>query len=43
MRKNICKCYNTQMITLQNIQTAHGAQYSKNNQPKNNIKNGQKT
>ena len=37
--KNICKQSNWQGINLQNIQTAHAAQYQKNKQSKN----GQKT
>ena len=30
MGENICKQINGQRINLQNIQTAHGAQYQKN-------------
>ena len=33
MGQNICKQSNRQRINLQNIQTAHGAQYQKNKQP----------
>ena len=32
MGENICKWSNGQRINLQNIQTAHGAQYQKNEQ-----------
>ena len=41
MGENICKWNNGQRINLQNIQTAHGAQYQKNKQF--NLKNGWKT
>ena len=33
MGENICKGSNQQVINLQNIQTAHAAQYQKNKQP----------
>ena len=33
MRENICKQSNRQGINLQNLQTAHAAQYEKNKQP----------
>ena len=33
MGENICKRSNRQRINLQNIQTAHGAQYQKTNNP----------
>ena len=33
MGENICKQSNWQGINLQNIQTAHAAQYQKNKQP----------
>ena len=33
MGENICKRINGQRINLQNIQTAHAAQYQKNKQP----------
>ena len=33
MGENICKWSNGQRNNLQNIQTAHGAQYQKNKQP----------
>ena len=32
MGENMCKWNNRQRINLQNIQTAHGAQYQKNKQ-----------
>ena len=44
MGENICKRSNQQGINLQNIQTAHAAQYqTKTKNPNNPIKNGQKT
>ena len=33
MGENICKWNNRQRINLQNIQTAHGAQYQRNKNP----------
>ena len=33
MGENICKRSNGQRINLQNLQTAHAAQYQKNKQP----------
>ena len=33
MGENICKLSDQQGINLQNIQTAHAAQYQKNKQP----------
>ena len=33
MGEDICKCNNGQGINLQNIQTAHAAQYKKTNNP----------
>ena len=41
MGENICQRSNRQRINLQNIQTAHGVQYTKNKRP--NLKNGRKT
>ena len=35
--ENICKWSNGQRINLQNIQTAHAAQYQKNKQPNQKI------
>ena len=39
MGENICKWFDQQGINLQNLQTAHAAQYQKAN---NLIKNGEK-
>ena len=41
MGENIYKWWDWQGVSLQNLQTAHGAQYEKNKQP--NQKNWQKT
>ena len=35
--ENICKWRDQQGINLQNIQTAHAAQYQKNKQPNQNL------